>query len=223
MTRATRLVEEIRTELEPLDREIREHPYPAALGTGEAGVEALRPFVGHQYHIVQSDLRSMATLVRRFGHTSARDFFAAVLAGEIAGLAGLLTLGQKIGMDEAALADYEVAVGGFAYATYMAWQADYASAAEFACGILVNFEAWGYNCGRMSQALHAQHGYGDEETAFLDAFANMPSFEEPALAIIQEGLDRGVSPREVRRAARLFQGFEKMFWDTMAQISGVTP
>jgi thiaminase len=220
MGRAAQLVAEIRGELETLDREIREHPYPAALGAGNAGAEALRPFVGHQYHIVQSDLRSMATLVQRFGHTSARDFFAGVLQGEIAGLAGLLAMARKIGMDEAALADYEVAAEGFAYATFMAWQSTYASAAAFTCGILVNFEAWGYNCGRMSNALRARHGFATAELGFLEAFATMPSFEEPALAIIQEGLDHGVAERDVRRAARLFQEFEKMFWDTMERLSG---
>ena len=222
MEQAAQLVAEIRAELEPLEREIREHPYPTALATGQAAAEALRPFVGHQYHIVQSDLRSMATLVQRFGHTPARDFFAGVLQGEIAGLGGLLAMARKIGMDEAALASYEVAAEGFAYATFMAWQSTYASAAEFTCGILVNFAAWGSNCGRMSEALQTRHGFGAEDVAFLEAFARMPSFEEPALAIIQEGLDRGVAARDIRRAARLFQGFEKMFWDTMARLSGVT-
>ncbi len=164
----------------------------------------------------------MATLVQRFGHTAARDFFAGVLQGELAGLGGLLAMAGKVGMDEAELAAYEVAPEGFAYATFMAWQSTYASAAEFTCGILVNFEAWGFNCGRMSEALRGRHGFAAADVAFLDAFATMPSFEEPALAIMQNDLDRGVSPRDVRRAARLFQGYEKMFWDTVAHLSGVS-
>ena len=39
--------------------------------------------------------------------------------------------------------------------------------------------------------------------------------------IIQHGLDNGVEPKAIHRGARLFQGYEKMFWDTMAQVAGV--
>jgi hypothetical protein len=97
----------------------------------------------------------------------------------------------------------------------MAWQALYASAAEFVIGILVNFSAWGHNCGRMSEALRASYGFSVEETVFLDAFANLPSFDEVALDIIQDGLDRGEEAWRLRRSARLFQAYEKMFWDAM--------
>jgi hypothetical protein len=203
MTDARKLVEEIRRDLKPLDRAIREHPYPAALAAGVVPVEALVPFLGHQYHIVTSDLRSMAVLVHRFGHTRARDFFAGMLQGELAGREALLAMGRKLGLPEADLAGFQVTPEGFAYATYMAWQATYASAAEFTCGILVNFDAWGFNCGRMSEGLRERHGFGPEEVAFLDAFANMPA--------------------DVRRGAQLFQGYEKMFWDTMARLAGVSP
>jgi hypothetical protein len=34
--------------------------------------------------------------------------------------------------------------------------------------------------------------------------------------IIQDDLDRGVSPRQIVRAARLIRAYEKMFWDAMA-------
>jgi hypothetical protein len=42
-----------------------------------------------------------------------------------------------------------------AYGAYMAWLAMYASDAELAGALLVNFAAWGANCGRMSRALRA--------------------------------------------------------------------
>ncbi len=219
--RASQLVTDVRRDLASVDEAIRSHPYPDALATGSIPPEAITTFVGHQYHIVTSDLRSIAMLVHRFGHTRARDFFAGVLQGELAGLQGILAMGRKLNLTEEDLATYEVAPEGFAYAAFMAWQAFYASAAEFVCGILVNFEAWGFNCGRMSRALQEQYGFGSEDTVFLDAFATMPPFEETALEIIQEGLDQGVAPQRMRRAARLFQGYEKMFWDTMAELSGV--
>jgi hypothetical protein len=68
----------------------------------------------------------------------------------------------------------------------------------------------------MSAALRKSYGFSDDETAFLDAFANMPSFEDAALAIIQDGLDSGEGPARLLRSARLFQAYESMFWDAMA-------
>ena len=119
-------------------------------------------------------------------------------------------------MSDADFRTYEVSAGGFAYGTYMAWQALYGSAAEFVAGILVNFPVWGSSCARLSRGLQEHYGFASRETAFLDGFAEMPPFDEPALLIIQEGLDEGVSPADIHRAARLFQAYEKMFWDAIA-------
>lgn len=56
----------------------------------------------------------------------------------------------------------------------------------------------------------------DEEAAFFELFSSQPpGFHERALRVIQEGLDRGVTPENVRRAARLLQGYELLYWDTL--------
>ena len=219
MSDAVQLVQSVREDLREIDDHIREHPYPDALMKGEVSLDALGAFPGHQYHIITSDLRSLALLVQRFGDAPSRDFLMGILDGERKGLDGLLIMARKLGMSEPDLKDYEPSAEGFAYTTFMAWQALYASAAEFVIGILVNFAAWGHNCGRMSAALRESYGFTDEETAFLDAFANMPSFEDAALAIIQDGLDRGESPARLLRCARLFQAYELMFWDAMAEAA----
>lgn len=221
MMDAAELVDRITDTLATVDAQIRDHPYLDDVATGAVTEEALRAFPGHQYHIVNSDLRSAATLVQRFAETSARDFFAGILQGEQAALPNVVAMGRRLGLSEAELASYRISAAGFAYATYMAWAALYTSAAEFTCGILVNFAAWGANCGRLSAALRESYGFAATETAFLDAFANLPSFEEPALEIIQEGLDAGVEPPRIERAARLFQGYEKMFWDAMAAAANL--
>jgi hypothetical protein len=38
---------------------------------------------------------------------------------------------------------------------------------------------------------------------------------DEALAVIDAGLARGIEPRLMARAARLLQGYELMYWDTM--------
>ena len=49
----------------------------------------------------------------------------------------------------------------------------------------------------------------------------MPSFEQEALSIIQNGIDRGVSTPLIYRAARMLQSYELMFWDAMASAAGI--
>ena len=83
LTNAQRLVEEIRRELDPVESEIRRHPYLAALETGHVRREDLARFAGEQH------LRSVALLVNRFGATPSGSFFQAVLGGETAALAAL--------------------------------------------------------------------------------------------------------------------------------------
>jgi hypothetical protein len=217
---AEELVATIRDELKEIDDQIQNHKYLSALQKKRVSVEALQAFPGHEYHTVLSDLRSFAQLVQRFGHDPlAGPFFNGVLQGEIAGLPAIERMAAKLGMTKVALVNYEVTPEGFTYPTYTAWQSLYGSAAAVTCGLLVNFAAWGHNCGVMSQALQQHYGFSAEETAFLDDFATLPPFDEEALPIIQAGLNQGVVPAEIHRTARLFQAYEKMFWDTLATIA----
>jgi hypothetical protein len=215
MKSAAQVVKEIRAALREVDEQLRHHPYPEALERGEVTMAALRAFPGTQYHVATSDLRSMAMMVQRFGHTPACGFLNGLLQGELAALEGLRVLASGLGMTQEELERYEVTPESFAYATNMAWMAANVSAAEFVVGILVNFPMWGLTCGRMSRALRARYGLTQQQTAFLDGFANLPPFEDAVLPIIQEGLDQGVEPRLLLRAARFFQAYEKMFWDAM--------
>lgn len=215
MRKAAEVVKEISAALREVDEQLRHHSYPEALERGEVPVAALRAFPGTQYHVATSDLRSMAMMVQRFGHTPGGGFLNGLLQGEFAALEGLRVLAGRLGMTREDLERYEVTPEGFAYATNMAWMAANVSVAEFAVGILVNFPAWGLTCGRMSRALRARYGFTEQETVFLDGFANLPPLEGAILPIIQEGLDQGVEPRLLHRAARFFQAYEKMFWDAM--------
>jgi thiaminase len=136
MPTAQRLVEEIRRELEAIEQEIRRHPYLAALESGRVRREDLTCFAGEQYHIIRSDLRSVALLVNRFGTTPSGPFFQTVLGGEAAALAALGAFAAAIGMDDARLQVYEPAPGAHAYTAFMAWLALYGSEAEVAAGFL---------------------------------------------------------------------------------------
>jgi len=67
MNDAKEVVEKIRMDLRPLDEKILGHPYIMALNEGKIPQDSLRTFAGQQYHIITSDLRSIASLLSRHG------------------------------------------------------------------------------------------------------------------------------------------------------------
>ena len=220
MVDAKALLKEIQQELQPVNEQVLRHPYMQALEEGKIGREKLRLFAAEQYAIIGSDLRSAAHLVSRFGSSPSRDFFLGILQGERAAWDALLTFAYALGVGEAQLREHEPLPGAHAYTCYMAWLALYASDAEIAATYLVNFPAWGQNCGRLSRILQERFGLGDKEVAFFDLFASPPAtFEANALSVIQQGIDRGTDPRLIRRAARLLQAYELMYWDTLHRSS----
>ncbi len=220
MVGAKALLEGIRQDLQPVTEQLLGHPYVKALEEGQIGREKLRLFAGEQYSIIASDLKSVAYLLSRFGSAPSRDFFLGILHGERAAWDALLTFVNALGLSEAQLSEHEPAAGAHAYTCYMAWLALYASDAEIAAAYLVNFPAWGQNCGRLSRILKERFGMGEKEVAFFDLFASPPTtFEANALKVIQQGLDRGIEPSLIQRAARLLQAYELMYWDTLYRAS----
>ena len=217
MIDAKALVDEIRQELEAVNEQLLRHPYVQALEEGKIGREKLRLFAGEQYAIIGSDLRNAAHLVSRFGSSPSRDFFLGILQSERAAWDALLTFAHALDLSEAQLREHEPMPGAHAYTCYMAWLAIYASDSEIAAAYLVNFPAWGQNCGRLSRILEERFGLNEKEVAF---FASPPAtFEASALSVIQRGLDSGTEPRLIRRAARLLQAYELMYWDTLHEAS----
>ena len=220
MVDAKALLKEIQQELQPVNEQLLRHPHMQALEEGNIGPEKLRLFAGEQYAIIGSDLKSAAHLVSRFGGSPSRDFFLGILQGERAAWDALLTFAHALGLSEAQLREHEPLPGAHAYTCYMAWLALYASDAEIAAAYLVNFPAWGQNCGRLSRILEERFGLNEKEVAFFDLFASPPAtFEASALSVIQRGLDCGTEPRLIRRAARLLQAYELMYWDTIHEAS----
>ena len=220
MVDAKALLEGIRQDLQTVTEELLRHPYVQALEEGKIGRENLGLFAGEQYNTIASDLKSVAYLVSRFGSAPSRDFFLGILQGERAAWDALLTFAHALGLSATQLREHEPLPGSHAYTCYMAWLALYGSDAEIAAAYLINFPAWGQNCGRLSRILKERFGLGEKEVAFFDLFASPPAtFEANALSVIQQGLDRGTEPRLIKRAARLLQAYELMYWDTLYRTS----
>ena len=221
MNDAKEVVEKIRTDLRPLDEKILGHPYIMALNKGKVSQDSLRTFAGQQYHIITSDLRSIASLLSRHGHLPSRPWLLAVLQGEAVALDALFTFAGQLSVSEGALKIFEPIPAAYAYCTYVAWLGMYGSDGELAGALLVNFAAWGANCGKMGKALQEHYGFTKEGVSFFDLFFQMPPFEKQVLEVIQGALDRGIEPVLIHRAARMLQAYELMFWDAMAEVAGL--
>lgn len=214
------LVEGTRQKLQPLNARILNHPYLQAIEAGQIDRDRLRLFAAQQAHILDSDLRSLALMVARARSESSRQFFLELLQGERVALQALGLFAAAVAFAAAASDADEPLPGAFAYSAYVAWLSLYASEAEFSGALLINLPVWGANCGRMADALKTIYNLTDTDITFFTLFASAPpDFEERAAGVVVEGLSLGILPAQIRRAAALLQGYELLFWDTLAQAS----
>jgi len=218
---ALQLVKKIRSDLKPLEEKILGHPYLHALEERRISLDLLTVFAGQQHHIISSDLRSIALILSHEGMRPSRQFLTKVLQGEAAALDALHAFAGALGLNISDLEVFEPLPAAHAYCTFVAWLALYGSDAELAGAFLVNLPAWGANCGRIRRALHEKYGLAASALVFFDLFADMPPFDQEAIAIIQNALDRGIPARLIHRAARMLQAYELMFWDAMGGVTGV--
>jgi len=221
MSDARELIESIRTELKPLHEKIISHRYVAAVENAEVSRESLAVFAVQQYHVIASDLRSIAMLLARHGDRPSRPFLLNILQGENNAFEALTKFARELGISDEAAHGSEPIPGAFAYSAFLAWLGMYGSDAEMAGALSLNFAAWGINCGRMSAALKGSYGLKPDAVAFFDLFANLPPSGDAAVAVIQGGLDRGVPAAVIARAARMLQSYELMYWDAMAHTAAV--
>ena len=217
------LVESVRKELQAVNAKILAHPYLQALQAGRIERERLRLFASQQAYIIDSDFRSVAQMVARASSGRSRGFFIELLEGERAALKALDLFKAAVSSTAGTSISDEPLPGAFAYSAFVAWLSLYASEAEFAGALLINLPVWGANCGRIADALRSRYGFSEAEIAFFTMFATAPpGFEDRAAGVVADGLAHGVTPGGVRQAASLLQGYELLFWDTMAQASMLT-
>ncbi|MFJ6571785.1 transcriptional regulator [Streptomyces sp. NPDC091292] len=202
-------------------------PDPAAnrfvplVARGAATPAALLALVLEQRHVIPADRRAFEHLVTR----SAEDpecaaFFSALAAGE--SLAGdrLGALVTALGADRAAADAYEPLAGCQAYPAYVAWLALNAAPSDAVLALSANFSAWGGYCATIAGGLRAHYGLTDTACGFFDFFAEpAPDLDRLATDAVRAGLASGrLTERTARAHGRLLQGYEAMFWDTLADL-----
>jgi thiaminase len=167
--------------------------------------------------IVPSDWRSFLTIAARCAEPNSRELFGGLAAGEGLALAKLRTLASACGLDDDALRAYQPKAGCQAYPSYLAWLAMFGEPADVIVALIANFAAWGDYCATIAHAMREHYGFDDEACGFFDFFATpVPEIEEQAVAALEAGIDAGRQTDEAFTYGRLFQSYELMFWNTIA-------
>ncbi|MEU7527137.1 transcriptional regulator [Saccharothrix sp. NPDC042600] len=215
MTQSARqLLDRIRDEVADDHGENRFVPLVEA---GTAPLTSIGALAAEELWIVPGDWRSFLTLAAKADTPAGRGFFTTLAQGEALVLPLLEPLTAKAGVNPKT---YRHQPGCQAYASYVAWLALNTDPAVAAVAMLTNFAAWGQYCGRISAGLQTHYGFTPDDTAFFDFFATpVPELEQQGLDAAQAGLDAGVSFDTAVEHVRLLQGYELMFWNTLADLA----
>jgi len=211
--KAKNLLDSVRRELAPLNELIFSHPYLNDVEKGRLPLEKVKRFVEQQYYIVSHDVKSLAIMLSRAKGREV-DFFNLLLQGDIQALSNLIKMAGGLGLSIEDLEAFDPSPESVAYTHYLAFLANYANAGEQALALVVNLPVWGSACGKLSKGLKTNYSLTD--TSFLEAFASTPEWiETQALEIIEPYLPE--HERRIRRAAKLIQGYELMFWNGISR------
>ncbi|WP_444889785.1 hypothetical protein [Microbulbifer sp. DLAB2-AA] len=192
------------------------------LEKNELSMSVINAFALEQRLIIQSDLRNNALSLHRFGDSSSKvtnKFFYRLVVNEMSASEQLPALIQALNISESKITKYRPLAGAQAYPAYTTWLANYAQPAEIAAALLINFQSFGKNVGRMAKALKQYKGLSDSQLEFLINFSILPSgFREQAIAIVAQGLASGVSESDIETRVRLIQAYERNFWSALSSI-----
>ena len=188
------------------------------IASGKAPRSVFATIAAEESRIVRSDWRSFLTIAARCTEPTSRELFAGLAGGEALALTKLDGLISATGLDDAALRAYEPKAGCQAYPAYLAWLCLFGEPADVIVALIANFAAWGSYCATIATAMREHYGFDDEACGFFDFFATpVPETEEQAVAALQAGIDAGRQTDEAFTYGRLFQSYELMFWNTIAQ------
>ncbi|SES47229.1 transcriptional regulator [Actinokineospora terrae] len=215
------LLERVQRELLPGEHDNRFVP---AVAAGAAPLAALAALAAEQHRIIQSDWRTFLTLAAQAVDPAAREVLSTLASGEGLALAKLGDFAAACGLDDDAIRAYRPTPGCQAYPSYLAWLALNGNPRDALLAILANFAAWGGYCATISAGLREHYGFDETGTGFFDFFATpVPELEELYAVAIQQALDGGWTPERSIGYGRLLQGYELMFWNTLADITGDAP
>jgi hypothetical protein len=211
---ARTLLDAVHEELAPMENDNR---LIDSIAKGIAPKSVFRLIAAEESRIVPSDWRSFLHLSTRSEDRGAREYFAGLAQGEGLALGKLSALAAATGLDDEALREYQPLAGCQAYPSFMAWMALNGNPVDVVVALDANFAAFGGYCATIAKAMREHYGFDDKACGFFDLFGTpIPGAEEQTLTVVQAGIDAGECTDEARIYARLFQNYELLFWNTIA-------
>lgn len=140
------------------------------------------------------------------------------------GYGKLLTMAKAMKLSESDLENYEPQALAQGYPSYLCRLAHYGEAPQIAAAIAVNFPAFGKMCSSLADALKENYNMKEEDVDFVRFFA-AGDLDEEAVKVIKayNANDKGklneVHYKDIKRAVRLLQSYEVMFWDSVYSSS----
>ena len=204
------------------EERLRSHAVVQEASAGTLPLAVVERLLCEQYHIIASDTRSMEHLVARFNANEIiREYFQFFLTGEKIAVDKLLSMAKAMKLSDSHLEGYEPRAEAQAYPSYLCRLVHYGEAPQIAAAIAVNFPAFGRMCSRLADALKKNYHMKEEDLEFLRFFGS-GNLDDGAIKAIEaynaeadKGTFKKVHYSDIKRAVRLLQAYEVMFWDSV--------
>src|SRR5215217_683521 len=211
---AYELFDSVHLELAPKENDNR---LVRLIAEGSAPRSVFRALAAEESRIVPSDWRCFLYLAARSECFSTREFFTELAQGEALALTKLKDLVEALGLTDDEVSKYQPMAGCQAYPSFMSWLALHGKPADALVALATNFAAFGGYCATIAKAMREHYGFDDAACGFFDFFGTpIPGMQDRIATLVQSALDSDECSEESRVYSRLFQSYELMFWNTIA-------
>jgi len=190
-----KIIETIRRELEPLNKEIE-----AALKPSR---ETLTRFVQNQLYIVPHDLKALSISMIKASKVDEYRFIKILVDGDWEAYKALIELAEELNIE---FSWDSLDPSAVAYTHFLSWLALNGTVGDIAVALIINLPVWGRNCLRL--AAWAREN-GVRKIRFMELFSG-PYEELEKLA--EEIAHRYLDWPRYRFIAKTIQRYELDFW-----------
>lgn len=199
----------------PLQERILYHPLWQGIENGTLEVARLKLFALQDWWLVREAYRLDALGIAGVSDLASQDLLLDKLMSKKGGYKLLLRFGEALGLSQADFDRVEPLAGCMALTNFFYWMLVYGTPPEKIAAVGASEDIFVQICARIGPALVRHYGLTTEQVEFFTAHDQIGKAAAPVdrdlLGAFQSEEDR----RKIRRAIRLSNEFELMFYDTI--------